>query len=68
VFIEREAGFSQTLFRHGRLDLSKYEGRRYFEEVLQPRNEQMLDWMAESSFHPEEFWLKPSAKVSKPDV
>lgn len=67
LFIERKAGFSQTLFRHGELDLSKYEGRRYFEEVLQPRNEQMLYWMAESSFHPEEFWLK-SNKVPKPDV
>lgn len=68
LFIEREAGLYQTLFQHGKLDLSQDEGRRYHEEVLQPRNEQLLYWMAESSFHPEEFWLKSSGAVSKPDV
>lgn len=59
LYIKHGNGVSHTLFFLGKLDESGAEGRRYLEEVLQPRNERFLNYMAESSFNPAEFWLEP---------
>ncbi|KAJ5598983.1 hypothetical protein N7450_000050 [Penicillium hetheringtonii] len=52
------------LFFCGQLNLSESEACRYFEEVLQPWNEPIMDYMTESSFHPEEFWIKHTKEFS----
>lgn len=54
----------RQLFFCGKLDMLHPEGCRYFEEVVQPRKTPLMNYMAESSFHPEEFWMKPSETLS----
>ena len=52
------------LFFCGQLNVSEPEAFRYFEEVLEPWNESISNYMTESPFHPEEFWIKHDKELS----
>ncbi|KAJ5090994.1 hypothetical protein N7532_009678 [Penicillium argentinense] len=48
---------SAQLFYCGQLDVMDLEGCRFLDEVLSPCREPLMDYMDESSFHPEHFWV-----------
>ncbi|KGO69599.1 hypothetical protein PITC_000170 [Penicillium italicum] len=57
--VEYAHGFpTGQLFCNGQLDVMDLEGCRFVDEVLDPSREPLGNWMTESSFRTEDYWLK----------
>lgn len=49
-------------FTYGALDLRSIEGYRFFQEVLSPDRQPYSNWLVESSFSFEDYWIKESGR------
>ncbi|KAJ5173723.1 uncharacterized protein N7500_001654 [Penicillium coprophilum] len=57
--VEYASGFpSGQLFCCGQLDTLDIEGQRFVDEVLKPSREPLGNWLMESSFRTEDYWVK----------
>lgn len=63
--VEYTADFpSAQLFTCGQVDPMDFEGCCFIEEVLDPIQRNLDKWMEESTFQPEDYWLKKAGPSS----